>query len=205
MEVGMKILDFRLQIADCRLQMTTKINKKSVPRKFLLMASSVALCSICAAILVFAADESGADKPGVRVEPTNAVGPRTLEKQTETAVVRDYLAAWRSLSAALDENRADLLDTDFVGTAKQKLTDTIHEQVRMGLQTRYRDTAHDLRLTFYSPEGMSLQLLDTVDYEVQIVDHGKVLSTQPVRARYVAVLTPTEVRWKVRVFQAEPQ
>ncbi len=73
------------------------------------------------------------------------------------------------------------------------------------MQTRYRDTGHRVRLTFYSPEGMSLQLLDTVDYEVEIVDHGKVLSRQPVRARYVAVLTPTEVRWKVRVFQAEPQ
>jgi len=31
------------------------------------------------------------------------------------------------------------------------------------------------------------------------------LTTQHVRARYVAVLTPTEVRWKVRVFQAEPE
>jgi len=182
-----------------------KTNKKSSTRKLLRMVSSLIFCSILTAMFVFAADEPAVDKPTVRVEPTNAVGPRTLEKQTETAVVRDYLAAWRSLSAALDENRADLLDADFVGTAKQKLSDTIHEQARMGMRTRYRDTAHDLHLTFYSPEGMSLQLLDTVDYEVQIVDHGKVLSTQPVRARYVAVLTPTEVRWKVRVFQAEPQ
>jgi hypothetical protein len=31
------------------------------------------------------------------------------------------------------------------------------------------------------------------------------VTTQHVRARYVAVLTPTEVRWKVRVFQAEPE
>jgi hypothetical protein len=186
------------------------MNKQSTTRKLLLMISSLILCAILAVMFVFAADQPGVNQPGVdkaavRVEPTNAVGPRTLEKQTETAVVRDYLAAWRSLSGALEQNRADLLDADFVGTAKQKLTDTIGQQARLGMQTRYRDTAHDLRLVFYSPEGMSLQLLDTVDYEVQILDHGKVLSTQPVRARYVAVLTPTEVRWKVRVFQAEPQ
>jgi hypothetical protein len=166
-----------------------------VKRKFLLIAPLV-----CAAIFVLAADE-----PAVRVAPTNAVGPRNLEKQTETAVVRDYIEAWRSMSTALQQNRADLLDADFVGTAKQKLADTIGDQAKLGIETRYRDTAHDLQLVFYSPEGMSLQLLDTVAFEVQVMDHGKVLSTQQVRARYVAVLTPTEVRWKVRVFQAEPE
>jgi hypothetical protein len=180
-------------------------NKRLNAPKFLVTISSLILCLAFAAIFVFAADEPGTENAAVRVEPTNTVGPRTLEKQTETAVVRDYLDAWRSLNGALAQNRTDLLDADFVGTAKQKLSDTVREQARLGLETRYRDTAHDLRLTFYSPEGMSLQLLDTVDYEVQIVDHGKVLSVQQVHARYVVVLTPTEVRWKVRVFQAEPQ
>jgi hypothetical protein len=170
--------------------------------KLVLIVSSLIVCSVFAAMYVFAADEPGVN---VRVEPTGSVGPRTLEKQTETAVVRDYLKAWHSMSVALEQNRPDLLDADFVGTAKQKLADTVHEQARLGMETRYHDTAHDLRLVFYSPEGMSIQLLDKVEFEVQIVDHGKVLSTQQVRARYVAVLTPTEVRWKVRVFQAEPQ
>lgn len=168
--------------------------------KLVLIVSSLIVCSVFAAMFVFATDE-----PAVRVEPTASAGPRTLEKQTETAVVRDYLKAWRSMSMALEQNRTDLLDADFVGTAKQKLSDTVREQARLGMETRYHDAAHDLRLVFYSPEGMSIQLLDTVEYEVQILDHGKVLSTQQVRARYVAVLTPTEVRWKVRVFQAEPE
>jgi len=153
-----------------------------------------------AAIFVFAADE-----PSVRVESTRSVGPRTLEKQTETAVVRDYIEAWRTMSAALERNRTDLLDADFIGTARQKLGDTVQEQSNLGIETHYRDTSHNLKLVFYSPEGMSLQLLDTVVYEVQVVDHGKVVSTQQTHARYVAVLTPTEVRWKVRVFQAEPE
>jgi hypothetical protein len=148
---------------------------------------------------------SSADQPAVRVEPTDSAGPRTLEKQTKAAVVRDYLQAWSSLSRAFEQNRADILDADFVGVAREKLEDTIREQAKLGIQTRYRDGAHDIQLVFYSPEGLSLQLVDTVEYDVQILDHEKVLTTQHVHARYVAVLTPTEVRWKVRVFQAEPE
>ena len=147
----------------------------------------------------------GTNQSAVRVEPTNSVGPRTLEKQTEAAVVRDYLQAWKSMSGALEQNRAELLAADFVGTAKEKLTDTIREQAKLGMQTNYRDTAHDIQLVFYSPEGLSIQLVDRVEYDVQILDHEKLQATQHVRARYVAVLTPTEVQWKVRVFQAEPE
>jgi hypothetical protein len=141
----------------------------------------------------------------VHVEPTDSVGPRVLEKQTEEAVIRDYLQAWRNLSGAFEDNQVALLDADFVGTAKEKLADTVREQTKLGLRTRYRDSAHDLQLIFYSPEGLSVQLIDTVTYDVQILDHDKVQTTQHVRARYVAVLTPTEVRWKVRVLQAEPE
>jgi hypothetical protein len=144
----------------------------------------------------------GSDPPAVQIEPTDSVGPRRVEKQTQTAVIRDYLQAWSSLSGAFEQNRADLLDQDFTGAAKEKLTDTIREQVALGIHTRYRDSRHDLQLVFYSPEGMSIQLVDTVDYDVQILDGKTVQTTQHVRARYVAVLTPTEVRWKVRVFQA---
>ena len=156
--------------------------------------------SIFAAILVFASDQ-----PAVRVQPTESLGPRTLEKQTKAAVIPDYLQAWSSFSRAFEQNRADILDADFVGVAREKLEDTIREQAKLGIQTRYRDGAHDIQLVFYSPEGLSLQLVDTVEYDVQILDGEKVVTTQHVRARYVAVLTPTEVRWKVRVFQAEPE
>jgi hypothetical protein len=158
------------------------------------------VCSVLAALFLW-----GSDQPAVRVAPTNSVGPRTLEKQTETAVIRDYLQAWQSLSGALDQNRADLLNRDFVGTAKEKLADTIREQAKLGIQTRYRDGKHDIQLVFYSPEGLSIQLVDTVEYDVQLLDHEKLQTTQHVRARYVALLTPTEVQWKVRVFQAEPE
>ena len=158
------------------------------------------VCSVLATLFLW-----GSDQTAVHVAPTNSVVPRTLEKQTETAVIRDYLQAWQSLSGALDQNRADLLNRDFVGTAKEKLADTIREQAKLGIQTRYRDGKHDIQLVFYSPEGLSIQLVDTVEYNVQLLDHEKLQTTQHVRARYVAVLTPTEVQWKVRVFQAESE
>ena len=158
------------------------------------------MCSLFTAIVAL-----GSDPPAVRVAPTDSVGPRPLERQTETAVTRDYLQAWRSMSDALDQNRTDLLNQDFIGTAKEKLADTIREQANLGIHTRYRDGAHDLHLVFYSPEGLSIQLVDTVEYDMEVLDRDKVLAAQHVRARYVAVLTPTEVRWKVRIFQTEPE
>jgi len=158
------------------------------------------MCSLFTAIVAL-----GSDHPAVRVAPTDSLGPRPLERQTETAVTRDYLQAWRSMSDALDQNRTDLLNQDFIGTAKEKLADTIREQANLGIHTRYRDGAHDLHLVFYSPEGLSIQLVDTVEYYMEVLDRDKVLAAQHVRARYVAVLTPTEIRWKVRVFQAEPE
>jgi len=157
----------------------------------------------CSAFFVTVAP--GVEQPAVQVEPTESVGPRTPEKQTTTAVIRDYLQAWQTLSSALAQNRPDLLDRDFVGTAKTKLAQTIEDQSSLKIAAQYRDTAHHIRLLFYSPEGLSMQLLDNVEYDVQVTDHDKVRAMQHVRSRYVAVLTPTEVRWKVRIFQAEPE
>ena len=144
----------------------------------------------------------GDSKPSVRVAPMDSVGPRPVETQTQASVVRDYLQAWKTLGSALSQNRTDLLDGYFVGIAKEKLTDTIHEQQQLGIETTYRDQSHDLQAVFYSPEGLSIQLLDNVEYDVEVRDHGKAVGTQHVRTRYVAVLTPTESKWKVRVFQS---
>jgi hypothetical protein len=146
-----------------------------------------------------------ADQPTVHLEPTNLQGPRVLNDQTKSAVIRDYLQAWQSASTALQQNRPDLLNRDFVGTAKDKLADTIHDQVTMGISTRYLDQSHDLQIVFYSPEGLSVQLVDNVEYEVQVADHGKTQATQKMHARYVVVMTPAEVRWRVRVLQGGPE
>jgi hypothetical protein len=163
------------------------------------MTRSVAILSLFLA----AAGAFGADQGTVHVEPTTLQGPRPLAKQTEAAVVRDYLDAWQTLSAALNQNQVDLLNQDFVGLARERFAATIADQARLGLRSQYQERSHDIKIIFYSPEGLSIQLIDDISYDVQLLDHDKVLVSQPVRARYVAVLTPTEVRWKVRVLQAE--
>ena len=157
------------------------------------------LCSILVASGGFAADQGS-----VKVEPSTLQGPRPLAKQTESAVVRDYLDAWQSLGEAMNQNRADLLNQDFVGGAKEKFAATIDEQSKLGMHARYQERSHDIKIIFYSPEGLSIQLVDNIEYDVQLLDHEKVVATQAVHTRYVVVLTPTEVRWKVRVLQAEP-
>jgi len=141
----------------------------------------------------------------IQVEPSTFQGPRPLAKQTAAAVVRDYLEAWQSMGAALDQNRPDLLDQDFLGAAKEKLMETISEQAKQGIHTRYQARSHDIQIIFYSPEGLSIQLTDNVEYDVQLLDHDKVVATEPLRARAIAVLTPSEVRWKVRVFETGPR
>jgi hypothetical protein len=154
-------------------------------------------------ILAFATSSHAATSADVRIEPSAAQnGPHMLTEHTASAVIQDYLQSWKSLSAALEENRADLLNMDFSGAALEKLGETIHEQAAAGLSTQYRDSAHDIQIVFSSPEGLSIQLTDTVAYDLQVLDHGKSISSQHITTRYIVVLTPAEARWKVRVFQA---
>jgi hypothetical protein len=161
------------------------------------------LLILCA--VVAASPGGGAAQADVRVEPVHLEGPRVLQEQTQTAVIRDYLQGWQSMGAAFDQNRVDLLDRDFVGTARDKMAEAIQQQSAAGIHTRYQDKSHDVQIVFYSPEGLSIQLIDNVEYAVQVLNRDKVETTQQIRARYIVVLTPTEVRWRVRVFQAQTE
>jgi hypothetical protein len=156
---------------------------------------------VCASIIL--ASGMIAAQPEVTVDTSQLKGPRPLEDQTKAAAIRDYLESWQGMNEALEQNQPSLLDEDFIGTARDKLADTIDEQAKAGIQTRYQDRAHHIQFLFYSPEGLSIELIDDAEYDVQVIDHDKPVSTVPVRARYIVVLTPAEVRWKVRVMQAD--
>ena len=162
-----------------------------VSRSFLVYAVIAAVPVLCAG------------QADVRIEPSHLQDPRQLQDQTQAAVVRDYLQAWKTAAMALDQNDAGQLDRDFIGTARDKLAEGIQQQAQAGIHTRYQDKSHDIQIVFYSPEGLSIELTDDVQYDVQVLDHDKVQTTQQVRARYIVVLTPAEVRWRVRVFQAQ--
>jgi hypothetical protein len=155
-------------------------------------------CALAAAFPAFA------DQPSVQVQPPDLHGSRPLEPQTQTAVVRDYLESWNSFSAAFAQNQASLLDADFAGIARDKLGAAIDDQTKLGIHTSYHDLSHRLQIVFYSPDGLSIELLDTVEYDEQIFDRDKPIATQHVTTRYLVMLTPAETSWKVRVFQSEP-
>lgn len=155
----------------------------------------------CAVVL--AAATALAQQPTVHTRPPDVQGSRQVEKSTETGVVRDYLQSWKTMNDALGTNNPGLLDAYFVGTAREKLAATIADQAKLQLQTRYRDRSHDLQIIFYSPEGLSIQLVDTVQYDEEVVEKGKVLTTKQITQRYLVVLTPSEVRWRVRIIQPQ--
>ena len=162
-----------------------------------MIRSTLFVCTVIMAASGFASAQAT-----VRVEPANLQSPRPLPEQTQTAAIRDYLQSWQSLRAAFEQNRSDLLDPAFVGTARDKLAEAIQQQAALGIRTRYQDSAHDIQIVFYSPEGLSIELTDRVEYDVQVLDHDRVNTIQHLIIRYLIVLTPAEVRWRVRVFQA---
>jgi hypothetical protein len=146
---------------------------------------------------------SAASSPEVSFNTQNAA-PRQVEDSTQKSVARDYAAAWQSMADALDQNRTDLLSANFIGTAGDKLTETIKQQQKVGLHQRYVDKGHQVDAIFYSPEGSAIQLRDTAHLEIQIMEAGKVLQSQDLTLHYVALLTAAENSWKVRVIEAVP-
>ncbi len=158
----------------------------------------VALMILCCSVWITV---QAADLPRVDLSVDTA-GPRQVEDSTEKAVARDYARAWSSMTTALSENRADVLDADFVGVALDGLKERVQQQQQAGLHTRYIDRGHKLQAVFYSPEGSALQLRDTAQLEVQYLDGDKVINSEQRTENYTVIMTAGENRWKVRVLQA---
>ncbi len=144
-----------------------------------------------------------ASLPGVQLDIAKAA-PREVEAPTEKAIIRDYGNAWESLATALEDNRPEALDPAFVGFARDKFGRAIAEQKQSGLRTRYVDHGHKLETVFYSLDGSAMELRDTAQLEVQILDGSRVLSSQPVTAHYLVLMTPAADRWQVRALQGIP-
>jgi hypothetical protein len=138
--------------------------------------------------------------PKVLLNADNNAG-RPVEELTKKSVARDYAKAWHTLAQALEENRADLIGNDFVGVADEKFSAAVTAQAKAGLRTRYVDHGHKIDVLFYSPEGLSIQLRDTAQLERQVLDGDKVIHSEQVTRLYISLMTPTEVRWKVRLLQ----
>ncbi len=166
-------------------------------RRLIIVVAATAFA--CPALLA----QSAPPLPAVQLTADRTAG-RPVEDLTKKSVARDYARAWRTMAEALEQNRAGILENDFVGIAQEKLASAVEEQAKAGLHRRYIDRGHKVDIVFYSPDGLSIELRDTAQMEIQVLDGNQVIHSEPVTLHCVSLMTPTEVRWKVRLLQAVP-
>jgi hypothetical protein len=140
-------------------------------------------------------------KPALQIAFDGAQ-PREVEDSTQQAITRDYSAAWRALKASLENNTTGPLADNFTGFALDRLSQRIKDQQQNGITTRLLDHGHKVEAVFYSPDGSSMELKDTVSIETQVLDGNTVLHSDRAQVHYYAVLTGAEDRWKVRVLES---
>ena len=166
--------------------------------------AALTLAALAILAIAFAAHSVfAASAPSIAINTEHAA-PREIEDTTQKALARDYATAWQTMTEALDQNRADVLSANFIGTAGDKLTATIQEQAKSGLHQHITDQGHSVEAVFYSPEGSAIELHDTAHLQIDVMDGSKVVHTENATVRYVALLTAAENSWKVRVLEAVP-
>ena len=144
--------------------------------------------------------------PSVQVQlDVKKAAPRAVETLTERGILRDYRFAWTSMAQALEFNTFDPLEGPFSGQARQFLRQTVTSQQQSGLRRRYADQSHHVEAVFYAPEGDVIELHDTAQYHLQILDGDKTIHEETAVAHYVILMTPGADRWTIRQLQAVPQ
>lgn len=162
------------------------------------------IVAFIAVLFVTATSLGAADSSaGVQLD-TRKTGPRAVESQTQQAILRDYGLAWTSIARALEFNTVDPLQGPFVGTARERLTDTVASQRRAGLSSRFGGQSHKLQAVFYAPEGDVIELHDTAEFQLQIMDGGKVVHEERAVRHYIVLMTPGADHWIIRQLQAVP-
>jgi hypothetical protein len=164
----------------------------------LLLVFAIALLGALAYHLRASADDH---LPRVQLNADN-VSPRPIEDLTGKSLPRDYALAWQTLAEAMANNKTGLLDGYFTGLAKQGFTQRINSQIKSGLQTRYTDRGHRLEALFYSPAGDVMELRDHAQFDMQVLEGGKVIYEEPVNTQFIVLMTPGADRWMVRQLQA---
>lgn len=165
----------------------------------------VRLIAIGLAACIAPAYSLGADStPQVTLNTVKA-GPRAVEDLTERAILRDYRFAWANLDRALESDSSGPLSGLLAGSASAWLNDTVAAQRGSGITSRYMNQNHKLDAVFYAPEGDLIELHDTAEYDLQILDGRKTVHDEHVVMHYVVLMTPGADRWVVRQLQAVPE
>jgi hypothetical protein len=166
-------------------------------RRLAAVVTTGLIVSVAAAVGLAADTETS---PKVTLNVSRA-GPRTVEAMTEHSILRDYIFAWENLAHTLEANAPDLLNGSFTGAAEAQLNESVINQRRSGVSSRYLNQSHKIDAVFYAPEGDLIELHDTAQFNLMIVDGNNKIYDQPVEAHYVVLMTPGADRWVVRQFQ----
>ena len=160
---------------------------------------------ILAGILILTLSALAVDAVPQVMLNTAKASPRTVESLTQNSILRDYKFAWVSLSHALESNSAVVLNGPFEGTASEWAHDQVESQRRNGISSRYLNQKHNLEAVFYAPEGDVMELHDTAEYDLEILDGDKTIHNEHAVVHYVVLMTPAADHWVVRQLQAVPQ
>ena len=136
---------------------------------------------------------------------TENLGPRSIEDLTRKTIARDYALAWQTMAQALEQNRIDVLEGYFTGSAKDNLIRRVASQKQTGIRVRYGDLGHKLEAVFYSPAGDAMQLRDRANLQIQTFDGSKVIHSEQVTLQYMVLMTPGADRWLVRDLETTPE
>jgi len=174
---------------------------RSIPKLRVVLLPAIALSFFLAGAI----SSSAADSiPEVSLDSTKSA-PRSVESLTQKSIVRDYKLAWASLTQALESNSAAPLTGLFEASASEWLTERVSGQQRSGLTSRYSNQSHKLQAVFYAQEGDVIELHDTAEYDIQILDGSNTIHAEHVLERYVVLMTPGADRWVIRQLQSVPQ
>jgi len=171
----------------------------AMPRRLRLTVGAT-LIAFLSTHCALAADSS----PQVTLNVAKA-SPRNVEALTQRSIVRDYKFAWANLDLALESNSAGPLNGLFAGNANAELNEAVGSQRKSGITSRYLNQTHKLEAAFYAPEGDVIELHDTAEYDLEILDGGKAIHTEHAIIHYIVLMTPGADRWVVRQLQAVPQ
>jgi hypothetical protein len=153
--------------------------------------------------LTVATGTSAQSLPQVSLNADN-LAPRSIEQLTGTNITREYALAWQSLAQALEQNRADLLKEQFIGVARDRISQRIADQQSNGLRTQIVDHGHKVKAVFYSQDGGAMQLVDDAQIQIQVFDGTRLIDSQDISRRYIVLMTPGADRWYVRSLEIEP-
>lgn len=160
----------------------------------------VALLVFVSSGCLFAAETS----PQVTLNASK-VNPREVETLTQRSIIRDYKFAWTNFDLAMESNSAVPLNGLFVGDANARLNAAVSSQKNNGLSSRYLNQSHKLEAVFYAPEGDVLELHDTAEYDLEILDGNKTIHSEHAIVHYIVLMTPGADRWVIRHLQEVPR